>query len=633
MGKRKNARGDPAKVSTPKAAASISTPKQSISKKRKKGGLAEQYKSGHTPKHAQSHHDDWESHEEYAAEPGEYQLRMEPGEAFAIEGLVLARVVQGSAWVHGCPLAPSSGEVLLLSNPRVSSAIVLEAPEEGLQPLSADPCPQPAPPPARHTEPCLVNLRPLHMALQPELTGVELAAGSQGAHWESIHSPAKLRPVTLPGAWRTAVTQIQHDAWSEQLPSPVVVVAGPKGVGKSTLSRFVVNSLLGTCPTVAYLDLDPGQPEIGFPGTLTLALVHAPLLGPPQLRQLAAAAAARLQGPAAAQVSGMMPVVVGQHFVGDIKPEGDPEGFMEGVGALHHMWMETLQGGGVPLVVNTMGWVKGLGMDLLQATLSQVQPTHLLQLQSPSPAKNLPDAVFWDAPATEAPGDAGTTPAAQPQCIIHRLHTTAAAIDTGEAGYSAWDSPGMTPEAPKPSSAWTGAGSGGLPASDSRAMMWLALAEQLSGPRGSLPAPGRGVEACGVWELASAGPKAQDNGGGIAGGLSGNMFASVARQLAATPPYMVPLDSLKITVQHEEVAPTQLLYVLNGALVGLMGDERRCLGLGLVGSLELPTQLLTCPEFSSPYISHHKWAITGEGTGATVIRGRNNIRRNYASAR
>ena len=36
----------------------------------------------------------------------------------------------------------------------------------------------------------------------------------------------------------------------------------------------------------------------------------------------------------------------------------------------------------VPLVVNTMGWPKGLGADLLNRVHEAVQPTHIYDLQS-----------------------------------------------------------------------------------------------------------------------------------------------------------------------------------------------------------------------------------------------------------
>lgn len=47
---------------------------------------------------------------------------------------------------------------------------------------------------------------------------------------------------------------------------PAVAVVGSKGVGKSTLARLLVNSLLERNPVVAYLDTDCGQSEFTVPG-------------------------------------------------------------------------------------------------------------------------------------------------------------------------------------------------------------------------------------------------------------------------------------------------------------------------------------------------------------------------------
>lgn len=48
--------------------------------------------------------------------------------------------------------------------------------------------------------------------------------------------------------------------------SPAVAVVGSKGVGKSTLARLLVNSLLEVSPVVAFLDTDSGQSELTVPG-------------------------------------------------------------------------------------------------------------------------------------------------------------------------------------------------------------------------------------------------------------------------------------------------------------------------------------------------------------------------------
>ena len=48
--------------------------------------------------------------------------------------------------------------------------------------------------------------------------------------------------------------------------SPAVAVVGSKGVGKSTVARLLVNSLLEVSPVVAFLDTDCGQSELTVPG-------------------------------------------------------------------------------------------------------------------------------------------------------------------------------------------------------------------------------------------------------------------------------------------------------------------------------------------------------------------------------
>ena len=47
---------------------------------------------------------------------------------------------------------------------------------------------------------------------------------------------------------------------------PKVAVCGPKGVGKTTFCRFLVNSLLNYHPVVAFLEADVGQCEFTPPG-------------------------------------------------------------------------------------------------------------------------------------------------------------------------------------------------------------------------------------------------------------------------------------------------------------------------------------------------------------------------------
>lgn len=59
-----------------------------------------------------------------------------------------------------------------------------------------------------------------------------------------------------------------------------LMVTGGKGVGKSTLLRYMLNRHLEKFPRALLIDLDIGQPELFVPQTVSCTVVDAPLLGP-----------------------------------------------------------------------------------------------------------------------------------------------------------------------------------------------------------------------------------------------------------------------------------------------------------------------------------------------------------------
>lgn len=59
-----------------------------------------------------------------------------------------------------------------------------------------------------------------------------------------------------------------------------VILCGGKGVGKSTLLRYLINNLLVRFEAVKVIDLDPGQPEFTVPGCVSMCVVHKPVFGP-----------------------------------------------------------------------------------------------------------------------------------------------------------------------------------------------------------------------------------------------------------------------------------------------------------------------------------------------------------------
>lgn len=143
---------------------------------------------------------------------------------------------------------------------------------------------------------------------------------------------------------------------------PRVILCGGKGVGKSTLFRYVVNGLLSKKGTrVQCLDFDPGQTELSLPACVSLTLVTEPLLGPPYTHHAEASSP-----------------YVKQIMIGSVNPQFGLQRYIKAVKQLFELSKAQAD---CPLVVNTMGWTVGTGLDLILDTIRIVQPTHVIQIQ------------------------------------------------------------------------------------------------------------------------------------------------------------------------------------------------------------------------------------------------------------
>ncbi|RHX96845.1 hypothetical protein DYB25_004164 [Aphanomyces astaci] len=166
--------------------------------------------------------------------------------------------------------------------------------------------------------------------------------------------PHPVREILIPPTWSKVAASILDSMATSA--NRKMLVCGAKGVGKSTFSRYVVNRLLNVYPMVAYLDTDVGQPELAAPGVLSLHYITSPLLGP------------------------------GSYFFGFSSPKADPTVYMEAISALLNDY--AAKDSTIPLVLNTDGWIKSMGYDLLQATLSAATPEHVVQVVALSKAKS-----------------------------------------------------------------------------------------------------------------------------------------------------------------------------------------------------------------------------------------------------
>ena len=190
-------------------------------------------------------------------------------------------------------------------------------------------------------------------------------------------------------------------------------------------------------PAVAWLDIDLGQPEHTPAGLISLSIVHAPILCPPHVRchwsadvlgtKNAASGVLEMSRVAAADVLGSSTVaavdldrqreatsyhgtspatvddqreshpyattssyhvtspsarVCAARFFGTTSPKSDPGAFRAAVTGLLREYRVHLAPLGVPLIVNTHGWVRGVGLETNQAVVEDVAPTHVVYLTS-----------------------------------------------------------------------------------------------------------------------------------------------------------------------------------------------------------------------------------------------------------
>ncbi|KAG2679077.1 hypothetical protein I3843_11G034000 [Carya illinoinensis] len=181
--------------------------------------------------------------------------------------------------------------------------------------------------------------------------------------------------------WSHAAESIVYDAVTS-LP-PIALICGAKNCGKTTFSRYLLNILLQRYKKVVYLDTDVGQPEFTPPGFVSLTVVDKltsdltiPCLKTPERC----------------------------FFFGDVSSKRDPTAYLKAISTLYDYYRqdhclfnknENPAKTELPLVINTPGWVKGVGYDILADMLKCITPTHVVKINISAASKNLPAGRFW----------------------------------------------------------------------------------------------------------------------------------------------------------------------------------------------------------------------------------------------
>lgn len=205
------------------------------------------------------------------------------------------------------------------------------------------------------------------------LAGIE----KMQAAFQDILSFSRVRPEDITGCWviqspsedlRFFEPGLRWDPIASELAplnGQVVFVCGNRKVGKSTFCRYLVNRMLNYHPQVAFFDFDCGQAEFTPPGFVAYSVRNAPFATP--------------------NFASVHMPPTDSRFYGSINPSDDPRRYLECCMDLWSSFAPHLQTG-VPVVINMLGWVSGLGLALHSHLLHNLTPTHILAFGEDPPS-------------------------------------------------------------------------------------------------------------------------------------------------------------------------------------------------------------------------------------------------------
>jgi polynucleotide 5'-hydroxyl-kinase GRC3/NOL9 len=185
--------------------------------------------------------------------------------------------------------------------------------------------------------------------------------------------------LTVVPEWNRLITELAETSAKGH---STILVTGPKGSGKSTFCRLLANRWItglqqpddARSNGVAFLDLDPGQPEFAPPGTMSLLHLALPNLSPPFCHAIINRNSRNR--------------TVRSHALAAITPAQDSDHYLECALDLLAEYHRTLRGR-CPLIINTPGWIQGSGLDLLCELIQRMRPASVIYLSEEGPAETV----------------------------------------------------------------------------------------------------------------------------------------------------------------------------------------------------------------------------------------------------
>ena len=212
------------------------------------------------------------------------------------------------------------------------------------------------------------------------------------------HTLCGLGVTTIMEQWETTLDALAQNVIADDSPlhNRKILICGAKGCGKSTMLRYATNRIISeqhknsaVTKGVAILDLDCGQPELSVPGLVTLSLVSEPLLSDPPMHMVCSGEMDK------SDKDGLYcPQQLGAYFFGDITSKSDPDKYIEMASLLlqryHEVAKKWIDDGteNLPLLINTDGWVKGFGYEILCAIIEAANPRNIIQMLGTTKTKS-----------------------------------------------------------------------------------------------------------------------------------------------------------------------------------------------------------------------------------------------------
>lgn len=319
-------------------------------------------------------------------------------ETLSLAGVLDVRIIRGCIEIWGARLFPSS-EFYRVVAPPWSALPQLRAlkpqalPERSHKELVEDPDEDVQEFLAQHRWPVVVCIR---LEGKTNSGQSEQAASDIKLLQAAVASSEDRAHLTAHRMWPSLVDHfIRTNETGDGRPR-VLLVMGAKNVGKSTCCRYFINALLGSTREVCFLETDIGQPAFTPPGLISLHCIRAPLL------QFADAWPHKHE-------------CVASFFAGGSSAAVHPALYARCVRAAFDAYIQLgrrCTGEGLPpLVVNSHGWVTGLGLELIRIVHVVVRPQVVIRmstLASPQPAGT----------AQEGSGSAPNSPAKRKRSML-----------------------------------------------------------------------------------------------------------------------------------------------------------------------------------------------------------------------